>query len=118
MAPNKTLIIKLMIIRWLSSTEILCKRTPRMKLATRWSIGKAWHFSPYCRQISSFIWVRPRNSIDQCLSIRMSRLSKNVITIALLDDMAKIHNCQSVACVTNDRQVVADYHITQSVTFL
>ncbi len=118
MAPNKTLIIEFMIFRWLSSTKILRKRTPWMKLATSWSISKAWHFSPYCRQISSLIWVGTWNGIDQCLSIRMSRLSKYVITIALLDDMAKIHNCQSVACMTNDRQVVADNHITQSVTFL
>ena len=48
----------------------------------------------------------------------MGWLRKNLLTVSLFDDAAKIHDCQPVTDLTNHRQIVADDQIPEIMLLL
>ena len=84
-----------------------------MEATTRWRIQRAGHLARQLDALGTRSGINCRNRGEQCARVGMAWVGIDFVTVRNFDDLAEIHNRNTLADVFDHAQVVRDEEIGQ-----
>src|SRR5690242_21857587 len=92
-------------VRIVDPTAVKGLWAPRPKAAALRSVDQRRRLAGYCRQAARLRPVKPRDRPEQPPGVRVLRIVKDLLLVALLDNAACVHDQDPVGDVRDDAEV-------------